>query len=215
MSTVFLDLDGTLTDPALGITNSVNFALSELGHPTCDPPEMGWMIGPPLLDTFARLGVSDPHAALDLYRVQYTKTGLFENVVYDGIPDQLRALKTLGYDLCLMTPKPHAYARRITKHFGLNTFMRAEYGPELDGTFNNKAELLAFALTDLPLDPSACLMIGDRSHDILAGQSNSVATLAVTWGYGSPDEWQQATATCASVQDLSRSVSTLLPPPSS
>ena len=187
MATVFLDLDGTLTDPAPGITASVNHALSALGHTPLPPAEMGWMIGPPLLDTFARLGVADPQAALGHYRARYAETGLFENRVYDGIPEALTALAQAGHRMVLMTAKPHIYARRITAHFGLARFMVAEYGPELDGTRNDKAELLAHAITELGTTGDA-VMVGDRTHDIAAGKANGCATLAVAWGYGTPEE---------------------------
>ena len=159
MNTVFLDLDGTLTDPAEGIFSALNYALTQLGHAPLDPATMGWVIGPALLDTFARLGVADPQLAVDHYRVQYTDTGLFQNTPYPGIFNALEGLRAQGQQLVLMTAKPHIYAKRITAHFGITPYLQAEYGPELDGTRNDKSELLAHALDQLQADPAQSLSL--------------------------------------------------------
>lgn len=195
MKTVFLDLDGTLTDAGPGIIRSVIHALDALGVAAPAEETLGWVVGPALVDSFARLGVSDPQEALRLYRARYTDVGLFENRVYPGIPG---ALDTLGakYRLCLATAKPHAYATRITEHFGLNRHLFAEFGPELDGTRNDKGELLAHALETLDLDPGACVMVGDRHHDSDAAKAVGMASIAVTWGYGSPEEHAGADRIC-------------------
>lgn len=207
---VFLDLDGTLTDPAPGLTASINHALVAMGHAPMKPPDMGWMIGPPLLDTFARLGVDDPARALEHYRDRYATTGLFENHVYDGVPAMLEALAGAGYRLCLMTAKPHVYATRITAHFGLDRHLEAQYGPELDGTRNDKAELLAHALAELSLDPGRAVMVGDRIHDTTAGRKNGVATVAVGWGFGQGDEHRAADRVIGAPGELLQAVGALI-----
>jgi len=121
-------------------------------------------------------------------------------------------LKALAsrYRLCLATAKPHAYARRITAHFGLNRHFFEEFGPELDGTRNDKAELLAFALETLSLAPSDCVMVGDRQHDFTAAERVGMPSLAVTWGYGSPEEYAHAQAVCATPGELPVRVAALL-----
>lgn len=210
MTTVFLDLDGTLTDPKPGITRSAVYALEKLGVPSPPADELTWMIGPALVWSFEKLGVPDPEAALAAYRERYTSVGLFENRVYDGIPQVLRDLRAAGHQLCLATAKPHAYARRITAHFGLADFMSHEFGPELDGTRNDKAELLAHALQVTGARPETSVMIGDRHHDLDAASANGMASIAVTWGYGGAEELSGATRTCHAVADLPKAVAALL-----
>ena len=202
MKTVFLDLDGTLTDPKEGITAAVNYALAQMGHATMHPDEMGWVIGPPLVDTFTQMGVSDPLRALDHYRDLYTRDGLFQNRLYDGILPALNQMRQAGNRLVLMTAKPHAYARKITAHFGITPYMAAEYGPELDGTRGNKWDLLAHAMAELSCDPAQAVMVGDRAHDFKAAALNNMASVGVHWGYGNADELAQATHQCARVPEL-------------
>ena len=189
MAHVFLDLDGTLTDPKPGITRSVIHALECMGLDAPVPDELDWVIGPALVDSFARLGVKDVQAALGHYRMRYADVGLFENTPYDGVEAALTALQGAGKTLCVATAKPHVYARRITKHFGLARFMAHEFGPELDGTRNDKGELLAHALELTGVDPRTAVMVGDRHHDIDAARAVGMQAVAVRWGYGTPGEW--------------------------
>ena len=210
MGAVFLDLDGTLTDPKPGITGAVQYALRELGLPVPDADDLEWVIGPALLDSFATLGAPDPAAALDLYRSRYTDTGLFEARVYDGIPQALDTLHGAGHHLYLMTAKPHVYAKRITAHFGLDTHLQAQFGPQLDGTFNDKAELLAHALQQLNITANTAVMVGDRKYDQIAARQNGLAFVAADWGYGTGSELDGADIHCAHPVKLASAVDEVL-----
>ena len=203
---VFLDLDGTLTDPRPGITRSIVHALVAMGHDAPDPDSLTWAIGPALIDSFVRLGVAEPEVALGHYRARYTEVGLFENRVYSGIPEALAQLRDDGFRLFIATAKPHTYARRITAHFGLAPYFEAEFGPELDGTRNDKAELLAHARDVLGLGTAHAVMVGDRMHDHRAAHATGMAALAVRWGYGDDSEHGEADAICDTPQGLAEAV---------
>jgi len=196
MATVFLDLDGTLTDPHPGITRSIRYAMEKMKRPISEDENLDWTIGPSLWESFSELGVAkkDLDQAIKFYRERYTDVGLFENRVYEGIPEALEALFAAGHRMYLATAKPHAYAVKITSHFGLNRFLTHEYGSELDGTRSNKSDLLKYALESSGLDASDAIMVGDRKHDMIAGYSNGISTLGVLWGYGSEDELRFAQA---------------------
>lgn len=199
--TVFLDLDGTLTDPKPGITRSVIYALEQLGLSAPAEDELTWVIGPPLIESFARLGVADPEAALALYRDRYGTIGLFENRPFPGIDDVLTRLSA-RYRLCLATAKPLEYATRITAKFGLDRHLFSQFGPDMDGTLNDKGELLAFALEELGERADNAVMVGDRHHDIDAAGAVGMASVAVTWGFGGPGEFVRADAICEHRADL-------------
>lgn len=202
MRVVFWDLDGTLTDPKLGMTRCVAYAMDKLGLQCPPPDELTWMIGPPPLDSFARLGVPDPARALELYRERYAEIGLYENIVYPGIPETLSQLQLSGYRMCLATAKTRIFACRITEHFGLSQFFSHEFGPDLDGTRSDKADLLDFALQKTGFGPAQSVMIGDRIHDIKAAHSVGMRAISVAWGYGQPDELAEADEICTAVDDL-------------
>lgn len=193
---IFLDLDGTLIDPKPGITGSVRYALQKLGLPVPAADDLHWVIGPALVDSFARLGAPDVEQALAFYRERYGTTGIFECKLYPGISRALSDLTQSGADLSLATAKPHVYATRITAHFGLDRVLRHQFGPELDGTRNDKAELLAHACKMNGIDPGSSIMVGDRHMDISAGRANGMRTVFVRWGYGSDAEAEGADVIC-------------------
>jgi phosphoglycolate phosphatase len=199
---VFLDLDGTLTDPSLGSSRCIAYPLKQLGLPVLTREELNWTIGPSLLDSFARMGVDDPDQAQTIYRERYGDVGLFENEIYAGIPEMLKGLRSSGATLYLATAKSHVYARRITAHFGLSGYFDDEFGPELDGTRNDKGELLKYSLEKTGHLARDSVMVGDRMHDISAAQAVGMRSVAVSWGFGSQDEWAKADAVCRRPSDL-------------
>jgi phosphoglycolate phosphatase len=132
--------------------------------------------------------------AIALYRERYERTGLYENHVFPGIPELLEELSDRGFTLFVATSKPTVYATRIAGHFGIDRFFHGIYGPELDGTRNDKAELLAHLLGIEGLAASDTVMIGDRKHDMIGARANGLAAIGVTWGYGSRAELAAAGA---------------------
>tara|TARA_B100001142_G_scaffold257087_1_gene258623 strand:- start:475 stop:1125 length:651 start_codon:yes stop_codon:yes gene_type:complete len=187
---VFLDLDGTLTDPKIGITKSIRYSMAKIGSPLPKGYDLDWTIGPSLWYSFKELGLeaNDTDKAINYYRERYTDIGLFENYVYEGISEALQMLKENNIIMHLMTSKPHIYARKITAHFNLSKFLTHEFGSELDGKNTNKADLIREALHYLKLPPHEAIMVGDRKFDIIGAKENSIRTIAVLWGYGSEYE---------------------------
>ena len=210
ITTLLFDLDGTLVDPAEGITRSIQFALEQMGHPVPSRDDLLAYIGPPLRQSFATLiQTAEPtqvERAMTLYRQRYATIGLFENQVYEGIPALLASLRQKQYRLFLATAKPHLYARRILAHHGLEAYFAGVYGSELDGRHDDKGELLAYLLKEEGLTAAATLMVGDREHDIHAAKQNGLRSIGVTYGYGSVQELTQAGATwlCHTPQELDR-----------
>lgn len=191
---VYFDLDGTLTDPYVGITRCILYALDELGiaHPS-DKFLLG-CIGPPLYDTFPEIVGQDlTLRAIDLYRDRFNDVGWQENRPYDGIHDALAELCSRGQVLFVATSKPWLAARRIVDHFGLGQYFEEVYGCELDGTRSNKVDLLSYAIGKNP-DADTRIMIGDRKHDLVAAIANNMLPIGVSYGYGSVEELHTAGA---------------------
>lgn len=193
IKTILIDLDGTLTDPKVGITTSARFGLAKVGHPIADDVNIDWIIGPPLKASLAKIlnvDVEDPLAeqALLGYRERFSVTGLFENILFDDVASTLAELKAQGYKLFLATAKPEIYAKQILEHFNLLQYFDYAYGSELSGERTNKGDLIAYILQQAQLSPETCLMVGDREHDILGARRNGIETIAVEYGYGSDAE---------------------------
>lgn len=194
---ILIDLDGTLTDPKVGITTSARYGLEKVGFPIADSENIDWIIGPPLKASLAKILNVDANddlaeQALLGYRERFSVTGLFENHLFDDVAQTLDALKSKGYRLFLATAKPEIYARQILQHFNLLHYFEYPYGSELTGERTNKGELIRYILEKENLNPTECLMVGDREHDIFGARQNGIETIAVEYGYGSQAELDQA-----------------------
>ncbi len=194
-NTVFFDLDGTLTDPRVGITTSIQFAMGKLNVDVPAKDDLTWCIGPPLLKSFDVLvGKERSAKALGFYRERFSDIGWKENAPYPGIEDTLARLSGAGFRLYVATSKPHVYAKKIIEHFQMRQYFDAIYGSELDGTRSDKSDLLRFALSDTQAEENVT-MVGDREHDVIGALANGMSAIGVTYGYGSPQELLQAGAT--------------------
>lgn len=195
--TVLFDLDGTLTDNGEGITNSVAYALRRFGIEPPPREELNKFVGPPLRDRFVELYVGEENGdlAVKYYREYYRPHGIFENVVYDGIPELLAALKEAGCTLAMATSKPKIFAKKIADHFDLTQYFTIIAGSNLEGTRIKKADVIRYCLHRLgDPDPSTVLMVGDREHDILGAKAVGLPAVGVTYGYGSREELETAGA---------------------
>ena len=206
MTAIFFDLDGTLTDPKLGITRSIQYALNKLDRTTPAENELTWCIGPPLLASLKKLLGNDDLAdiALSLYRERFADIGIFENDVYPGIEDTLSLLAKSGHRLFVATSKPGVYAQRIIDHFKMTAYFDRVFGSEMDGTRSDKTELLKYALQTTSVEPFHAIMIGDRSHDMIGARKNKMTAIGVLYGYGTKEELVEAGAhhVCATPQGL-------------
>ena len=196
---ILLDLDGTLTDPKVGILTSLQYALEKLGEDVPPMDELSWCIGPPLKDAFIKMFGEDQTErvaeGVRHFRERFGDVGLFENEVYPDIPELLSRLNEQGHVLHIATSKPEVFARRILDHFDLAGSFASIHGSGLDGTRSDKGELIAHILEDQSIANHDSVMIGDRKHDILGAIRNEVPGIGVLWGYGSRDELEGAGAT--------------------
>lgn len=188
---ILFDLDGTLTDPASGITGSIQFALRKIGKLVPAVDDLLWCIGPPLMGSFRKILGQDcdkAETALSLYRERYNAEGKYNNKIYAGIPETLQGLIEQGFNLFIATSKPQVFANDILIHFNLLHFFRGIYGSEFDGTLTDKGELIAYILKKEKISAKNTLMVGDRSYDILGAKKNGVYSVGVTYGYGTIEE---------------------------
>ncbi len=195
---LLFDLDGTLTDPGLGITNAVMYSLEKFGLPVPQRQELYKMIGPPLTWSYQTyFGFSEEKSveAVKYYREHYGTIGLLENEVYPGIPELLKKLRAAGKTLCVATSKPEKYAGIILEHFGLAESFHYICGASFDGKIGTKHEVIEYALERMGCpERSRVLMIGDREHDILGAKAAGLGSLGVLYGYGDRAEHEKAGA---------------------
>ena len=194
-NTILFDLDGTLTDPKVGITKSVQYALRKLGIYEEDLESLTRFIGPPLRDSFREYYLLDEpriQKAIEYYREYYSPYGIYENELYPEIPILLDKLKTAGKYLMVATSKPTVFAEKILRHFDIDQYFDKVIGSNLDETRTTKGEVIEYILANLDNQKKKqVVMIGDRKHDIIGAKMNHIDSIGVTYGYGSLEELQK------------------------
>ena len=191
------DLDGTLTDPAKGITNSVAYALRYYGIEAADRSALCAFIGPPLAYSFNKYYGFDQKQcleAIEIYREYFSVKGKFENSVYDGIIPMLQALRNRGFRLFIATSKPQKFALEIAEHFGFEKYFEAIRGIPMNGENMTKGQVINGVLQEFSLDAAKTLMVGDRSYDVIGAKENGLDCAGVLYGYGSKSELKDSGA---------------------
>ncbi len=195
---ILFDLDGTLTDPVIGITNGARKGLERFGIFEPDRTKLHKFIGPPLLESYQVFyGMTPEQAeqAVAAYREYYGVTGLFENEVYAGIPELLADLRAAGKTLAVATSKPEAFSVRILERFDLAKYFHHIGGASFDASRASKSAVVRYSL-GLCGDPApeTVVMVGDRKHDIIGAKDNGLQSIGVLYGYGDRAEHQAAGA---------------------
>lgn len=206
---LLFDLDGTLTDPAEGILNSIHYALKKKGINEKHPEELRSFIGPPLQWSFQhRYQLSDTETVeiVRIFREYFAQQGIFENTIYPDIPELLKSLKKKNKIISLATAKPTHFAKQVIEHFQIDSYVDAISGANLDGSRTDKKDIVAYAkeLTG-NLSPENYLMIGDREYDIAGAHFHSIPACWVTYGYGESSIVlkENPEYVCQSVEELS------------
>ena len=186
--TLIFDLDGTISDPFVGISRSINYALEALDFAAVDPQRVRPMIGPPLTEIFEHFLGALPervmHELVDKYRERYASQGYAENTIYDGIPDIIANLASSGYAMGICTSKRADYATKIVNLFGLSEHFSFVDG---GGVGIEKRQQIERLVAN-GINANSAVMIGDRAIDVSAGKTNQLSSVGVLWGFGDRDE---------------------------
>ena len=195
MKDILFDLDGTVVDSGLGITNSVIYTLKKYGFEIPPREELYKFIGPPLAKSFSDhcgLTPEGGQEAVEVYREYYREKGVFENTVYEGFEEMLKALKEAGARIFLATSKPEIFAKKILEHSGLDVWFDGVGGSELDGSRVDKGEVIEYVMKNYNITDG--FMVGDRKFDILGAKEKGLKGVGVLYGYGTREEIEEAGA---------------------
>lgn len=203
---VLFDLDGTLTDSAPGILNSIEYAINKMGFEKESRENLSRFLGPPLTEAFSEyfnLNLEDAYKMVECYREYYRDKGIFENNLYDGIKDLLNNIssKKIG----LATSKPEHFAIQILKHFDLFKYFDVVCGSPVKETKCSKGDIIKRALEELNADDkSKVVMVGDRKYDATGSKEAGIKSVGVLYGYGDKKELEDAKFDyiCETVKDL-------------
>ena len=191
------DLDGTLTDPQVGMEKSFRYALNALGI-EADMENFNVFIGPPLRDNFREFfGLTGERNefAVTKYREYFGETGLFENKIYPGIIELLQMLNEKGVKIAMATSKVTQYAQQIAEHFEFVQYFDYICGSEFNGNRSDKHEIISCVMEQFQIPVNRAVMIGDRKYDIMGARAIGMDSIGVTWGFGGVHELDEVGAT--------------------
>ena len=207
---ILFDLDGTLTDPTEGILNSIRHALTKYEMAIPDDSVLRTFVGPPLKQSFMEQFHVDEATAEQLivaYREYFSTKGLYENLVFAGIPELLAQLQTT-HTLLLATSKPETFARQILEHFDLAKYFTFIGGATMDSTRSKKADVIRYALENVGItdvaDKNQCVMVGDTAYDTLGAFEAGITSIGVLWGIDTQEQLldNQATYLAATPEEI-------------
>ncbi|MCD7950941.1 MAG: HAD-IA family hydrolase [Erysipelotrichaceae bacterium] len=194
MNNILFDLDGTLTDPFLGICSAVNYSLKYFHKEEEHLEDLKKFIGPPLdvsYREYYHMNDNEIEIAIKKYREYFGDIGLFENEVYEGIEEMLQTLIDYHKNLYICTSKPYEYTIRILEHFHLDSYFKGIYGATMSGSRKYKKDVISYCIDKENLDYRDCIMVGDRYHDIEGAHENNIACVGVLYGYGYIEEFKE------------------------
>lgn len=209
---VFLDLDGTVTDSAPGILNSVEYAIEKMGFPKENRKDLEKYVGPPLVEAFAEnyhISVEDATQMVVFYREYFSTKGIFENEVYEGFENLLENSDKL---FVLATSKPEHFAVKIMEHFNLNKYFKYISGSPMNEAKYTKTDVIKKALNDLNInDLNEVIMVGDRKYDAEGANELGIKSIGVLYGYGTEEELKSSgfTYIVNTVEELGKLIKTL------
>lgn len=204
---VLFDFDGTFADTGVGIFNSIRFAIAAMNMRQLEEKQLRTFIGPPIHDSFKReLGLTDEQCefAVKKYRETYSKRGIYQFEVYNGIPELIAKLRENGIKVAIASAKPEKFIAQIFKFLKLTDEIDFISATRSDSADEDKCTLINRAIDALGVDKSRALMVGDRHFDINGAKAAGVKSAGVTYGYGSREELEAAGATyiASSVDEL-------------
>lgn len=215
MNYIFLDLDGTITNPAEGITKCFEYALNHFGIEVESRAQLEQFIGPPLRKSFMEgFGFEEEQAieAVAKYRERFGPIGMFENEVYPGMEQALQSLKEAGKVLIVATSKPEHMAKKILAHFNLDGYFDDICGSCDDSNRNEKDEVIRYALEKHGItDLDDVLMVGDRKFDVIGAAKCGLRCMGVLYGFGDREELESAGAAyiAETVEEMARIIVSL------
>lgn len=194
---ILFDLDGTITDPKIGITKSFQYALQHFGIQVDNLDALEPVIGPPLKKSFSEfyhLSEDQIERAIEKYRERFSTVGLYENEIYDGMENLLKELSEAGYILEIASSKPTVFVEKICEHFKIKQYFTHIVGSFLDGRRGEKEEVVEEAIRLSKATPDHIIMVGDRIYDVIGAHKKEIAVIGVSYGYGGRQELEEAGA---------------------
>ena len=187
---LIFDLDGTLVDSRVDLTNSVNAMLRHFGRPELPCELISTYIGDgaPMLIRRALGDPDDQHfvdEALMYFLAYYREHKLDTTYVYTGLKESLEAIRTSRngtVKMAVLSNKPVGPSRAIVDALGLGDFFFQVYGGNSFPTKKPDPQGALELLREASVRAHEAVMIGDSANDVLTATNSGMYSVGLSYG---------------------------------
>ncbi len=198
---VIFDLDGTLFDSLIDLSESMNEVLSDQGFPIHPPDSYRYFVGDGMeklviraLPEKARSDRSTVAHCLVRMRTIYSQRWDRCSTLYQGIPTLLDGLIARNLSLAIFSNKPQALTADVHDKFLTAWPFHSIIGASSEYPLKpDPAGALAIA-RKLSLPPGEILYLGDTDVDMRTAQTAGMYSVGCLWGFREKTELKKAGA---------------------
>jgi phosphoglycolate phosphatase len=186
---IVFDLDGTLVDSYVPITDSLNHARASFGLPPLTTDEVRRRVGRGLESLVAELVGADRVAAgVRLFRDRYAQVFAGDTVALPEVRQTLQRLHAGGYRMGVASNKPARFSRPILERLGLLPCLGSVLGPDVVDSHKPEPAMIHRCLQDLDVTRGQALYVGDMVLDVESALRAGLPVLLVPGGSSTTEE---------------------------
>jgi phosphoglycolate phosphatase len=201
---IIFDLDGTLVDTSIDITNALNYALKPYGLKNLTVDDTVKMVGEGITRLIEKLlgdkKIQERDDVIKKFLDYYSEHLIDYSSVYPQVRETLNKLD--GYKRAVISNKREYLSTELLGKLDLLKYFNLVIGSDTTPEKKPSAVPVIHAVTELGVGPQESIMVGDSNYDIEAGKKAGVKTVAVTYGYRERQYLMDADYMIDSIEEL-------------
>ena len=201
---IIFDLDGTLVDSLVDITNAVNYAVKPIGMDGQSEESIRALVGGGISGLLSQLvgegGTAFLDAAVDRFVSYYNEHTVEHTLVYDGVEDVLKELSS--HNMGVISNKREVLVKKIVSELGLDPYLGQIYGSDSAEEKKPSPVPIIKMMEYFGVAAGDTMIVGDGEADIGAGQAAGITIVSVTYGYRTKEQLSGADYYIDDVKEL-------------
>lgn len=198
IDTIIFDLDGTLLNTLVDLTDSVNYALTQFHCPSRTLEEVRSFVGNGVAKLMERAipeGLHNPdyEAAFSVFKEYYEAHCNDKTRPYEGIVEVLDKLSEQGYKIAIVSNKFDTAVKELN-HIYFGERIRVAIGESATVRKKPAPDTVYQALAELSAEAANAIYVGDSDVDLATAHNVPMSCISVTWGFRTPTQLLEAGA---------------------
>ena len=204
MRLVICDLDGTLVDSSIDLTNALNYAVEPYDIERMTVQRTKSLVGEGITRLIEKLlgqeMIAIRQAVMDRFMEYYAAHLVDFTKPYAGVPETLAVLHR--YKKAVISNKREALTRRVLLELGLLPYFDMVLGSDSVDEKKPSPKPLLKVMKMFSCNAGETVIVGDSNFDIAAGKAAGTYTVAVSYGFRDAGLLQQADRIIARFHEL-------------